>query len=48
MLVNIGQIEDKILLNRVQYQRFRSLKIQKIKKGLRLKKALVGENFTKI
>ena len=48
MLVNIGQIEDEILLNRVHCYSFCSLKMQQNQKGPMSKKSTGGENCTKI
>ena len=46
MLVNIGQIEDEILPNRVQC--FCSLKMQQNQKGPMSETSPGEENFTKI
>ena len=48
MLVNIGQIEDEILLNRVQCESFCSLKMQQNKKGSISKISSGKKNFTKV
>ena len=48
MLVNIGQTEDEIFLNRYNVLSFCSLKMQQNQKGPMSKISPGGENFTRI